>query len=107
MRDDRGARDRAGLAATVAAPTDPALDGTLAAPATDPALEGTLAAPATDPSLDGTLAAPPTRAPPAAAEGLAPGAALGRYVVLSRLGAGGMGEVYAAYDPVLDRRIAV
>ena len=111
MRDDRGARDRAGLAATVAAPTDLALEGTLAAPATDPALEGTLAAPATDPSLDGTLAATAqpasTRAAPVSGEGLAPGAALGRYVVLSRLGAGGMGEVYAAYDPVLDRRIAV
>ena len=32
---------------------------------------------------------------------------LGRYVVLEIIGAGGMGEVYSAYDPELDRRIAL
>jgi serine/threonine protein kinase/tetratricopeptide (TPR) repeat protein len=35
------------------------------------------------------------------------GEAVGRYVVLERLGVGGMGEVYAAYDPELDRKIAI
>jgi predicted Ser/Thr protein kinase/tetratricopeptide (TPR) repeat protein len=35
------------------------------------------------------------------------GAKLGRYVVLERLGAGGMGVVYAAWDPELDRRVAI
>jgi tetratricopeptide (TPR) repeat protein len=30
-----------------------------------------------------------------------------RYVVLDRIGAGGMGVVYAAYDPKLDRRVAL
>ena len=39
--------------------------------------------------------------------GLTKGAALGRYVVLGLLGRGGMGEVYAAYDPELDRKIAI
>ncbi len=39
--------------------------------------------------------------------GLARGASLGRYVVLECLGAGAMGIVYAAYDPELDRRVAV
>ncbi|HXJ20605.1 MAG TPA: serine/threonine-protein kinase [Polyangia bacterium] len=39
--------------------------------------------------------------------GLAKGATIGRYVVLGLLGRGGMGEVYAAYDPELDRKIAV
>jgi tetratricopeptide (TPR) repeat protein len=35
------------------------------------------------------------------------GATIGRYVVLDRLGAGGMGVVYAAYDPQLDRSVAI
>jgi serine/threonine-protein kinase len=35
------------------------------------------------------------------------GVAVGRYLVLSLLGRGGMGRVYAAYDPDLDRRVAV
>jgi tetratricopeptide (TPR) repeat protein len=32
---------------------------------------------------------------------------IGRYVLISPLGVGGMGEVYTAYDPSLDRRIAL
>ncbi|EDM81638.1 serine/threonine kinase family protein [Plesiocystis pacifica SIR-1] len=35
------------------------------------------------------------------------GAELGRYLVLERLGAGGMGVVYSAWDPQLDRKLAV
>src|SRR5881392_3929486 len=38
---------------------------------------------------------------------LARGASIGRYVVLGLVGRGGMGEVYAAYDPELDRMVAV
>lgn len=37
----------------------------------------------------------------------APGARIGRYVVIGRLGAGGMGSVYAAYDAQLERRVAI
>lgn len=35
------------------------------------------------------------------------GDVIGRYVVVEKLGAGGMGVVYSAYDPELDRRIAL
>jgi tetratricopeptide (TPR) repeat protein/predicted Ser/Thr protein kinase len=38
---------------------------------------------------------------------LARGDVVGRYVVLESIGVGGMGMVYAAYDPELDRRIAL
>ncbi|MEM9457932.1 MAG: tetratricopeptide repeat protein [Myxococcota bacterium] len=40
-------------------------------------------------------------------ETLRRGAMVGRYVVLEHIGAGGMGVVYAAYDPDLDRRVAL
>jgi serine/threonine protein kinase/tetratricopeptide (TPR) repeat protein len=43
----------------------------------------------------------------AGAEVLQKGALIGRYVVLGLIGRGGMGEVYAAYDPELDRKVAV
>ncbi len=32
---------------------------------------------------------------------------IGRFVVLNKIGAGGLGIVYAAYDPKLDRRVAI
>src|SRR5205823_6050282 len=38
---------------------------------------------------------------------LARGAMLGRYVVLRAVGSGGMGRGYAAYDPELDRKVAI
>ena len=44
---------------------------------------------------------------PPPAEELVRGATIGRYTIIRRLGAGGMGVVYLAFDPELDRRVAV
>src|SRR5687768_15645500 len=42
-----------------------------------------------------------------AEHGLSPGTRLGRYVVLEEIGAGGMGLVFSAYDPELNRKVAL
>jgi tetratricopeptide (TPR) repeat protein len=71
-------------------------------------LDGADGADGADPDADAE-----TATPTAAASGwrddtaIAAGIRLGRYFVLERLGAGGMGTVWAAYDPELDRRVAL
>ncbi len=50
---------------------------------------------------------PLVESPPSPPEALPRGTSVGRYLVLERLGAGGMGEVYAAFDPQLNRKVAL
>jgi eukaryotic-like serine/threonine-protein kinase len=66
----------------------------------------------TTPSLSETVAGDTvadtlTESVPRSPAGLDTGTTLGRYVVTGRLGAGAMGVVYAAFDPQLDRKVAI
>jgi tetratricopeptide (TPR) repeat protein len=57
--------------------------------------------------LSRTAAMDPPTYLPAGSTALPRGMNVGRYVILSLVGRGGMGEVYAAYDPELDRKVAL
>ncbi|MDX2014497.1 MAG: serine/threonine-protein kinase [Myxococcaceae bacterium] len=83
---------------------DVLLGDTLPPRSTDPELPRT-----TDPGLERTHHSGEHPQPDVSAPGrsLTKGDTVDRYVVLERLGAGGMGEVLAAWDPALDRKVAL
>ncbi|HEX3762762.1 MAG TPA: serine/threonine-protein kinase [Kofleriaceae bacterium] len=68
------------------------------------AMANTCSSPASDDSVCPTV---PADAGGAAASELPVGTRFGRYIVLDWRGAGGMGVVYSAYDPELNRKVAL
>jgi eukaryotic-like serine/threonine-protein kinase len=85
--------------AAVAAPSTPRLPSSRGSPASADVARADEVSPLAPTGVD----APRANSVPI----LARGDKLGRYVVLERIGVGGMGVVYAAYDPDLDRRVAI
>ena len=89
-----------------------ALDDTLASEA-EPLIGTRPGLAETDDATDDTIASAPlpigaaAEEPEALDQLIARGATVGRYVVLEKLGAGAMGVVLAAYDPHLDRKVAL
>ena len=74
----------------------------------DPATDETFAVTPSNPATDRTaLASEQHTSPPTGANEWAPGTRVGRYVVLSRIGRGGMGTVFRAEDVELGRPVAL
>ncbi|HEY8376510.1 MAG TPA: serine/threonine-protein kinase, partial [Nannocystis sp.] len=87
---------------------DQASDRTLERPVFNADTASSPRPPVTAPDLEATTAAStPLLGDDASPDDLRRGAQIDRYVVLDRLGAGGMGVVFAAIDPELDRKVAL
>ncbi|EDM78531.1 serine/threonine kinase family protein [Plesiocystis pacifica SIR-1] len=85
----------------------PSDDATIAGPPLDGAALRSAFSEASEEDVDATLVGEGDDEPNGDAATLRAGEKLGRYSVLGTLGAGAMGVVYAAYDPELDRRVAI
>ena len=100
---ERHLADCATCRATVAA-LGPAHDPTLATVPPSVGTDETLAA---TPGTDPTVLAGARRPPPSTDTDWPPGTHIGRYVVLARIGRGGMGTVFRAEDVELGRPVAL
>ena len=77
---------------------------------TCPTCAGTLSSPGTDEEFANTLlrdSSPDQTVRETAEPTTSAGGRIGRFVIVDTIGQGGMGVVYSAYDPALDRRVAI